>query len=139
MIGDLAYLEQEGAVLPGVAQVAMQQGEHAAANIVRLHAGRPLLPFRYRDKGTMATVGRSAAVTRLGGHLYTGFFAWLIWLAVHIFFLIGFRNRAAVLLSWAWNYLFAERSVRLILPRDAQPSQARPEEESEVPVTTPVV
>lgn len=141
VIGDLAYLEQDGTMLPGVAQVAMQEGDHAAANIVRLHAGLPLLPFRYRDKGTMATVGRSAAVAQLGGRLYTGFFAWLIWLAVHIFFLIGFRNRAAVLLSWAWNYLFAERSVRLILPRDAQPGQGRPEEveeEAEAATTTPM-
>jgi NADH dehydrogenase len=117
VIGDLAYLEQDGAMLPGVAQVAMQEGEHAAQNIIRLYRGQPPLPFRYRDKGAMATVGRNAAVARLGGRLYTGFFAWLIWLAVHIFFLIGFRNRAAVLLNWAWNYLFYERSVRLILPK----------------------
>ncbi len=137
VIGDLAYLEQDGVMLPGVAQVAMQEGDHAAANIVRLQAGLPLPPFRYRDKGTMATVGRSAAVANIGGRLYTGFFAWLIWLAVHIFFLIGFRNRAAVLLSWAWNYLFAERSVRLILPRDVPPRQGRPEEEG-VTTTTAV-
>jgi NADH dehydrogenase len=125
VIGDLAYLEQGGEMLPGVAQVAMQQGEHAARNIVRLDQGQPLLPFHYRDKGTMATVGRNVAVARIGGHLYTGFVAWLIWLAVHIFFLIGFRNRAAVLLNWAWNYLFYERSVRLILPKDTAPGQAR--------------
>ncbi len=125
VVGDLAYLEQDGAMLPGVAQVAMQEGEHAARNIARLHQGQPLLPFHYRDKGTMATVGRNVAVANIGGRLYTGFIAWLIWLAVHIFFLIGFRNRAAVLLNWAWNYLFYERSVRLILPKDAAPGQAR--------------
>jgi NADH dehydrogenase len=117
VIGDLAWLEQDGAMLPGVAQVAMQEGEQAARNILRLAAGEQPQPFRYRDKGAMATVGRNAAVARIGGRLFTGFLAWLIWLAVHIFFLIGFRNRAAVLLNWAWNYLFYERSVRLILPK----------------------
>lgn len=117
VIGDLAYLEQDGQMLPGVAQVAMQQGEHAAANIARLIRGAPPQPFRYRDKGAMATVGRNAAVAQIGGRVYTGFPAWLIWLAVHIFFLIGFRNRLGVLIDWAWNYIFYERAVRLILPR----------------------
>lgn len=118
VIGDLAYLEQDGRALPGVAQVAMQQGEHAAANVVRMLSKESLQPFRYRDKGAMATVGRNAAVARLGGRIYTGFPAWLVWLAVHIFFLIGFRNRLGVLLNWAWNYLFYERAVRLILPNN---------------------
>jgi NADH dehydrogenase len=116
VIGDIAYLEQDGAMLPGVAQVAMQQGLHVARNIAALQRGLPLQPFRYRDKGAMATVGRNAAVAQIGGRLYTGFVAWSIWLAVHIFFLIGFRNRLGVLLNWAWNYLFYERAVRLILP-----------------------
>lgn len=116
VIGDIAYLEQDGAMLPGVAQVAMQQGLHAATNIAAMQRGLPLQPFRYRDKGAMATVGRNAAVAQIGGRLYTGFVAWSIWLAVHIFFLIGFRNRLGVLLNWAWNYLFYERAVRLILP-----------------------
>ena len=118
VIGDLAYLEQDGAMLPGVAQVAMQQGVHTAANIGRALRGLPLQPFRYRDKGAMATIGRNAAVARIGGRLYTGFLAWLIWLAVHIAFLIGFRNRLGVLLNWAWNYIFYERAVRLILPHE---------------------
>lgn len=117
VIGDLAYLEQDGVMLPGVAQVAMQQGVHAAANLGRALRGLPLQLFRYRDKGAMATIGRNAAVARIGGRLYTGFVAWLLWLAVHIAFLIGFRNRLGVLLNWAWNYIFYERSVRLILPQ----------------------
>lgn len=121
VVGDLAWLEQDGQMLPGVAQVAMQQGQHAAANIARLAAQTPPLPFRYRDKGTMATIGRNAAVARIGRRLFTGFLAWLIWLAVHIFFLIGFRSRIAVLIDWAWNYLFFERAVRLILPRSGEP------------------
>lgn len=117
VVGDLAYLEQDGQPLPGVAQVAMQQGEHAAANIARLTRQESPQPFWYRDKGAMATVGRNAAVAQIGGRLFTGFLAWLIWLAVHIFFLIGFRNRLTVLINWAWNYIFFERAVRLILPR----------------------
>lgn len=122
VIGDLAYLEQDGQMLPGVAQVAMQQGTHAAANITRLIHQAPPQPFRYRDKGAMATIGRNAAVAQVGGRRYTGFVAWLIWLAVHIFFLIGFRNRLGVLINWAWNYVFFERAVRLILPRaDLEP------------------
>lgn len=122
VIGDLAYLEQDGKMLPGVAQVAMQQGVHAAENITRLQHGMPLQPFRYRDKGAMATIGRNAAVAQIGGRLFTGFVAWLIWLAVHIVFLIGFRNRLGVLLNWAWNYIFYERAVRLILPQVSRKS-----------------
>lgn len=117
VIGDLAYLEQDGQPLPGVAQVAMQQGNHAAHNIIRLAQQAPAQTFRYRDKGAMATIGRNAAVARFGGRLHTGFTAWLIWLVIHIFFLIGFRNRLSVLINWAWNYIFFERAVRLILPQ----------------------
>ena len=116
VVGDLAYLEQDGQMLPGVAQVAMQGGRHAAQNILRHLAGRPLLPFRYKDKGAMATIGRNAAVANIGGRQFTGFVAWVLWLVIHIFFLIGFRNRIGVLTNWAWNYLFYERVVRLILP-----------------------
>jgi NADH dehydrogenase len=125
VIGDLAYLEQDGAMLPGVAQVAMQQGVHAAQNIARAIQQAPLLPFRYRDKGAMATIGRNAAVARIGGRVYTGWLAWVFWLAVHIFFLIGFRNRLSVLINWAWNYIFYERAVRLILPRARGSTTAR--------------
>lgn len=116
VIGDLAYLEQDGEMLPGVAQVAMQQGTHAAKNIARLVNGEAPADFRYKDKGSMATIGRNAAVANLGGRIYTGFFAWLLWLSIHIFFLIGFRNRIGVLFNWAWNYIFYDRVVRLILP-----------------------
>ncbi|MDJ0757577.1 MAG: NAD(P)/FAD-dependent oxidoreductase [Ardenticatenaceae bacterium] len=116
VVGDLAYLEQDGAPLPGVAQVAMQQGEHAAQNMMRIINEKPPTEFRYFDKGSMATIGRNAAVTNLNNRIYTGFVAWVLWLAVHIFFLIGFRNRLGVLINWAWNYVFYERVVRLILP-----------------------
>ncbi|MEM8862579.1 MAG: FAD-dependent oxidoreductase, partial [Chloroflexota bacterium] len=74
--------------------------------------------FRYYDKGMMATIGRNAAVANIGGRQFTGFFAWLIWLFIHLFFLIGFRNRLGVLVNWAWNYLFYERVVRLVMPLD---------------------
>lgn len=116
VIGDLAYLEQEGQMLPGVAQVAMQQGVHAAENILRLANGQKLEPFWYKDKGSMATIGRNAAVANIGRRQYTGFVAWVIWLFIHLFFLIGFRNRLGVLINWAWNYIFYERVVRLIIP-----------------------
>lgn len=116
-VGDLAAFEgKDGQPLPMLAPVAMQQGEHTAHNILRQVAGRPPVAFRYRDRGTMATVGRSAAVAQLFGHAFTGFVAWIIWLGVHLFQLIGFRNRLVVLINWAWSYLFFERVVRLILP-----------------------
>jgi len=117
VVGDLvAFPGEDGELLPMLAPVAMQQGEHAARNILRQIADRPLLAFQYQDKGTMATVGRSAAVAHLFGRAFTGFVAWIIWLAVHLFQLIGFRNRLVVLINWAWSYLFFERVVRLILP-----------------------
>lgn len=115
-VGDLAAFEAEGQLLPMVAQVAMQQGEWAARNIGRQLAGAPLQPFRYKDKGTMATIGRNKAVVSLGRYRFKGFFAWVIWLFVHIFYLIGFRNRIMVIVSWAWRYLTFEQMVRLILP-----------------------
>jgi NADH dehydrogenase len=77
------------------------------------------LPFRYRDRGAMTTIGRNAAVAYMWGHPFTGFFAWAIWLTVHIFNLIGFRNRLIVIINWAWDYFFFERGVRLILPAGA--------------------
>lgn len=124
VIGDLAYLEQDGSMLPGVAQVAMQEGTHAAQNILKLIEGQPAEPFRYNDKGSMATIGRNAAVANIGGRLYTGFIAWIIWLVIHIFFLIGFRNRLGVLTNWAWNYIFYDRVVRLILPKQEKLADA---------------
>jgi NADH dehydrogenase len=113
--GDLAnFTHQTGAPLPGVAQVAKQQGAHAADNIAALVAGRPTTQFRYRDPGNMATIGRAAAIADFGWLRVSGFIGWLMWLFVHILFLIGFRNRLSVLLQWAAAYLTYQRSVRLI-------------------------
>ena len=116
MIGDLAHFMEAGQTLPMVAPVAMQQGTVAAQNILRHINGQALQPFHYRDPGTMVTIGRNAAVAHIKGRSFTGFFAWLVWLGVHLFRLIGFRNRLVVMFNWAWDYLFYERSVRLIIP-----------------------
>ena len=105
VIGDLAAFEQDGRSVPGVAPAAMQMGEHAAANLARALRGEPLAPFRYRDKGSLATIGRSRAVATIGSLRLSGLVAWLAWLGIHIFFLIGFRNRLVVLLTWAWGYV----------------------------------
>lgn len=113
-IGDLAQVLDER--LPLIAPVAIQQGEWAAANILRQLEGQEPLPFRYRDPGSMVTIGRNAAVVRMGTRTFTGFIAWLMWLGVHLLKLIGFRNRLLVLINWAWDYLFYERAVRLIYP-----------------------
>jgi NADH dehydrogenase len=115
VVGDLASIEEGGRPVPGVAPAAIQMGEHAAANVRRALAGEPLARFRYRDKGSLATVGRRRAVAVLGRLRLSGFVAWLAWLSVHIFFLIGFRNRLVVLLTWAWAYLTYDRSARLIV------------------------
>lgn len=115
VVGDLASLEQDGRPLPGVAQGAMQMGRHAARNVARALRGEGLLPFRYVDKGTLATIGRRSGVGVLGGARLTGLVAWLTWLLIHIFFLIGFRNRIVVLVTWAWAYLTHQRSARLIV------------------------
>ena len=123
VIGDLAYVEENGHPLPLVAPVAIQQGVAAAHNIARHISGASPRPFRYRDLGTMAVIGRNAAVAHLLGRwAFTGFPAWVTWLTVHLFKLIGFRNRLLVLTNWAWDYLFYERVVRLILPSLEAPS-----------------
>jgi NADH:ubiquinone reductase (H+-translocating) len=116
VVGDAAYLEDDGSPLPMVAPVAIQQAKTAAANILNLLEGKPLQHFHYRDPGSLATIGRNAAVARVGRYKFHGFFAWLVWLAVHLFWLIGFRNRLLVLINWAWDYLLYERAVRLITP-----------------------
>jgi NADH dehydrogenase len=113
-IGDMALVEGREGGYPMLAPVAIQQGKLAAENILRLIAGRPLKDFHYRDLGTMATIGRRAAVAQIGPLRFTGAVAWLMWLTVHLFWLIGFRNRLLVLTNWAWNYFFYERGVRLI-------------------------
>lgn len=115
VIGDLAALLQEdGRPLPGLAPVAMQQGDAAAANILRTLRDEPREPFEYDDRGSMATIGRGAAVAEIGRFKLAGAFAWLAWLFIHILFLIGFRNRFVVLTQWAWSYLTWQRGARLI-------------------------
>jgi NADH dehydrogenase len=127
-IGDMcAFLHQTGPLLPGVAQVAIQQGRAAADNVMRRLSHRPTLRFRYRDKGNMATIGRAAAVAVVGPLRLSGLVAWLAWLLVHIMFLIGFRNRILVLLQWAWAYITWHRGARLITGPwkvDARPMHA---------------
>ncbi|HEX9125670.1 MAG TPA: NAD(P)/FAD-dependent oxidoreductase [Methylomirabilota bacterium] len=114
-IGDMcAFLHQTGAPLPGVAPVAIQQGRAAADNVLRRLHGLPTRPFRYRDRGSMATIGRAAAVAMVGRLRLSGYPAWLAWLFVHIMFLIGFRNRFLVLFEWAWAYVTWHRGARLI-------------------------
>jgi NADH dehydrogenase len=117
VIGDLAALRgRDGEQLPQVAQVAIQGGRHTADNIRRRLADQPTRPFRYRDKGIMATIGRRSAVAELpGGIHFRGTLGWLTWLAVHLVFLVGFRNRAVVLVNWAWNYFTWDRGSRVIL------------------------
>ncbi|HVP55460.1 MAG TPA: NAD(P)/FAD-dependent oxidoreductase [Candidatus Eisenbacteria bacterium] len=115
VIGDLASLKQaEGTVLPGVAPVAMQQGRWVARQIAADLAGNPRKSFHYIDKGSLATIGRAAAVAQFGKLHISGFLAWMGWLFIHIFFLIGFRNRLIVMIQWAWSYFTYDRSARLI-------------------------
>ena len=113
--GDLAsFSHQTGSPLPGVAQVAKQQGRHAAGNVARLIAGDATTAFRYFDPGNMATIGRNNAVADFGFLRISGYAGWLLWLFVHILFLIGFRNRVSVMMQWAAAYFTHQRSVRLI-------------------------
>ncbi|HEX5065172.1 MAG TPA: NAD(P)/FAD-dependent oxidoreductase [Myxococcota bacterium] len=118
-IGDMACARgEDGKPLPGLAPVAKQEGAHVARNIMRSLRGEPREPFRYRDRGQMATIGRSRAICDLGRVRFAGFVAWLAWLVVHIYFLVGFKNRLFVVLSWAWSYLTFRRGARLIVDRD---------------------
>jgi NADH:ubiquinone reductase (H+-translocating) len=115
VIGDTASIMQNGKPLPGVAQVAIQGGRYVASVISHRVKGTELnQPFYYRDKGNLATVGRSYAIVDIGNLRLTGFFAWLMWLAVHIYFLVGFRNRLVAIIQWAWTYLTYSRGARLI-------------------------
>jgi len=115
VIGDLASLKDEsGKPIPGVAPVAMQEGRAVAGNIGRDLRGHPRRDFHYVNKGNLATIGRAAAIAEFGKVHISGFLAWLSWLFIHIFFLIGFRNRIIVLIQWAWSYLTYERGARLI-------------------------
>ena len=114
VIGDMCHFEQDGAPIPGVAPAAMQAGRHAASNVLRKISGMPTEPFRYVDKGSLATIGRASAVAEVGGVRLSGLVAWLAWLAIHVFFLIGFRNRVLVVFQWAWAYVTNQRGARLI-------------------------
>ncbi|GAC1552962.1 MAG: hypothetical protein NVS2B9_18140 [Myxococcales bacterium] len=115
VLGDLASAKTEaGKPIPGVAQPAIQGGKHAARCIIRMLRGEPPVRFHYFDKGSLATIGRAAAVAEVGPLRTEGFFAWLLWLFIHVLYLVGFRNRLAVLGGWAWSYLRSERGARLI-------------------------
>ena len=118
VIGDLcAFPHQTGTPLPGLAPVAIQAGRAAAENIRRRRASEPTVPFRYRDRGSMATIGRAAAVAVVGDVHLSGLVAWLVWLFIHIVLLIGFKNRVVVLIQWAWAYVTWQRGARLITGR----------------------
>ncbi|MBI2529363.1 MAG: NAD(P)/FAD-dependent oxidoreductase [Candidatus Rokubacteria bacterium] len=113
-IGDVAGAIQDGSELAMMSPQAMQEGRYVADAIVRLERKQPLQPFRYRDRGIMATIGRHAAVAQVGPLSFTGPFGWFVWLFVHLYYIIGYRNRLVVLISWAWNYVFYDRPIRLM-------------------------
>lgn len=115
VIGDLASVQQDGRAVPGVAPAAKQMGSHVAATIRARLARKPTTPFRYRDFGNLATIGRKAAVADLGWLRLRGLLAWWFWLFAHVFFLIGFRNRLVVLLNWSWAYWTYQRGARIVL------------------------
>jgi len=122
--GDLAHFEQDGRQVPGVAQPAMQMGDHVARMIEADLNHQPRRPFRYFDKGDMATIGRQAAVANVKWPFkahWSGFLAWITWLSVHIYFLIGFRNRLAVMSQWIWSYITFNSGVRLIYGSQSLP------------------
>jgi len=121
VVGDLALLPQHQPPVPGVAPAAKQMGRHAARNILAALAGKPARPFRYRDYGQLATIGRSAAVAMFGRIRIWGWLAWVAWLTAHIYFLIGFRNRLVVLIDWAWAYWTFERSARIVISEGRRP------------------
>ena len=115
VIGDAAYLEdRQGQSLPMLATVAQQEARAAAKNIRKTLTGEKLEPFQYKDPGLLATIGRNAAVARIWGLSFSGFIAWAIWVVLHIYRLIGFRNRLVVLINWAWDYVFYDNQIRLI-------------------------
>ncbi len=119
VVGDMAALEMApGQLVPGIAPAAIQAGEHAARMILGDLVGEPRQPFVYNDKGTMATIGKSRAVGQIGRFKLTGRIAWFAWLLIHVYQLIGFRNRLAVLFNWAWNYMFSKRGARLIIEKE---------------------
>jgi NADH:ubiquinone reductase (H+-translocating) len=115
VIGDLASVAgRDGRPLPGVAPVAMQEGRYVGKAVKARLEGRDVKPFRYRDRGNMAVIGRKSAVAELRGRGFSGYWAWLLWLFVHLMYLVGFANRLLVLIQWAWNYFTHNRTARLI-------------------------
>jgi NADH:ubiquinone reductase (H+-translocating) len=131
VVGDIAYLEgPNGKPYPQVATVAMQQGRHVAENVLRTLRGEQPLPFKYIDKGSLATIGRSRAVASIWGTRWSGFLAWVLWLGVHILYLVGFRNRVLVLINWAYSYFTYDRGARAVVQAQI--------EESAPAATTPV-
>jgi len=126
VVGDLAHLPGHRPPVPGIAPAAKQMGRHAARNVLAVLAGRPMLPFRYRDYGQLATIGRSKAVAVFGTLRIWGWLAWVTWLTAHIFFLIGFRNRLVVLIDWAWAYWTFERSARIVTEPARRPTPGAP-------------
>jgi NADH dehydrogenase len=114
VVGDLACLLQDGVQVPGVAPAAIQEARHAARNVLRAIGGAPPTPFRYRNKGALATIGRSAAVADFGKIKLSGPIAWVAWLFLHLLFLVGFRNRLIVFFEWAWSFVSYDRGARLI-------------------------
>jgi NADH:ubiquinone reductase (H+-translocating) len=114
VIGDAAFLEENGQPLPMISTVAIQQGTFTAKNIRRMMDNKALESFHYKDPGLLATIGRNAAVARIFGISFSGFIAWVIWVFLHIYRIIGFRNRIIIMFNWAWDYLFYDNQVRLI-------------------------
>lgn len=122
VIGDLAHFaHQTGEPLPGLAPVAMQQGKYIARALRRREQGKPLAPFKYFDRGSMATIGRARAVADVRGFEFSGLLAWMAWLTIHLLFLIRFQNRLLVMMQWAWNYLTRNAPARLITGRSPFP------------------
>ncbi|WP_397608037.1 NAD(P)/FAD-dependent oxidoreductase [Silanimonas sp.] len=121
VIGDLAALSIDGQAVPGIAPAAKQMGQHAARNVIARLRGQATTPFRYRDYGSMATIGRHRAIGVIGGMRFTGLLAWWLWLFAHIVFLIGYRNRLVVLMDWASQYWTMQRHARVFSPRDEAP------------------
>ena len=135
VIGDTAALDDaRGNPLPGVAPVAKQQGNYTAALLIARRNGKTVAPFRYRDLGSLATIGRKRAVIQMGRFKMKGFFAWLLWCVAHIYYLIGFRNRFVVAISWLWNYITFQRATRLITGMSGASMEALPlpEDEKEI-------
>jgi len=132
VVGDLALLEQDGKQLPGLAPVAIAEGKHAAANLLRAVRGETLQPFHYDDRGSFAVIGRGAAVGVAFQHLrLSGSLAWLAWLMIHITFLVGFRNRIAVLFNWAYVYFTRRRHAQLIIGEAATAAHLAPSSQAQ--------